>query len=292
MREIEANEYNLNIPRYIDSSEPEDIQDLGAHLQGGIPQRDIDALEEYWRVFPTLRRSLFRPTERDGYSEALVQTSEVKGTILNHPEFKAFAGQALRIYESWRDAHAGRLNGLAVGDDPKGLIADLAEDLLARFATAELLDKYRIYQLLLDYWAETMEDDVYLISQDGWAAGSALRELVVQKGNKSREVPDLIMGRKKVKADLIPPALLVARYFAAEQDEIERLQTQKEGIEPGIGGAAGGAQRRGRAAGGSDERSGQSDESDRHGAFESDKRGWGNGRRASHFAAVPAVVGR
>ncbi|MCL7707704.1 SAM-dependent methyltransferase, partial [Enterobacter kobei] len=71
LKEIQDNDYNLNIPRYIDSSEPEDLHDLSAHLQGGIPNRDIDALERYWQVFPSIRASLFEPA-REGYSKALV----------------------------------------------------------------------------------------------------------------------------------------------------------------------------------------------------------------------------
>ena len=59
LAEIEANDYNLNIPRYIDSTEPEDLQDIEAHLLGGIPNRDIDDLAPYWEVFPTLRQRLF-----------------------------------------------------------------------------------------------------------------------------------------------------------------------------------------------------------------------------------------
>lgn len=226
--EIAANEYNLNIPRYIDSSEPEDIHDLHAHLNGGIPQRDTDALDDYWQVFPTLRRTLFAPSERDGYSTALVGTGQVKGTILAHPEFTAFAAGSRGIFDGWWSAHAATLNGLDGDSDPKQLIATLAEDLLARYAGAAagtaLIDKYAVYQLLLDYWAESMQDDVYLIVQDGWQVGGVLREL----GKQSRESADLVINRKKYKADLIPPDLLVARYFAAEQAAIARLQAQQD----------------------------------------------------------------
>ncbi|MCI0580246.1 MAG: type I restriction-modification system subunit M [Chloroflexi bacterium] len=245
--EIEQHEYNLNIPRYIDSSEPEDIHDLTAHLCGGIPQRDIDALGHYWRVFPTLRDDLFAPAEREGYSAARVAAGEVKATILKHPEFSAFAARTLALYQAWRDARAPRLYGLSANEEPKALIRELAEDLLARFAapvvetqdfaslrdiaSVPLIDKYAIYQLLMDYWADTMQDDVYLIVQDGWqAAGGALRELLDVKEQKNKETPDLVISRKKYKADLIPPALLVARYFAREQAEIEQLQAAREAI--------------------------------------------------------------
>lgn len=228
--EIEKNEYNLNIPRYIDSSEPEDIHDLAAHLNGGIPTHDIEALAAYWQVFPALRHVLFGPGSREGYHAGQVAPHQVKATILNHPEFTAFAARTLSLYHDWQGAYADRLNGLTPGDDPRLLIYELAEGLLARFATADLVDKYAIYQLLMDYWAETMQDDVYLIVQDGWQAGGLLRELVDEKEKKSKETPDLVMNRKKYKADLIPPALLVARYFASEQAQVEQWQGVKEGF--------------------------------------------------------------
>ena len=228
--EIEKNDYNLNIPRYIDSSDTEDLHDLSAHLNGGIPQRDIDALDAYWKVFPSLRRSLFAASPRLGYSNALIETSQAKKTILNHAEFVAFAQHTLAIYQAWQAAHTERLNNLTSADDPKHIIEDLAEDLLARFTEIDLIDKYAVYQLLMDYWAESMQDDVYIIVQDGWGAGNFLRELVAENGEKLKETPDLLIGRKKYKADLIPPALLVKRYFLKEQAALDHFQAEKEAI--------------------------------------------------------------
>jgi len=228
--EIAKNDYNLNIPRYIDSSEPEDLHDLNAHLNGGIPIADIDALQAYWQVFPNLRKTLFAPSGREGYGKGLVEASQVKATILNHPEFSAFADRSLLLYTHWRKDHDDRLKGIAISDKPKALIATISEDLLARFAEADLLSRYDIYQLLMDYWAETMQDDVYVLVQDGWAAGKVLRELVVKKGEKLKETPDLIIDKKKYKADLIPPSLIVGRYFADKQQHIDQLQANLDAI--------------------------------------------------------------
>jgi type I restriction enzyme M protein len=227
--EIAKNDYNLNIPRYIDSSEAEDLHDLTAHLQGGIPQRDIDALDAYWQVFPTLHKSLFAPI-RPGYAKALVAAADVKATILNHAEFQSFLSQTLSLYHDWQNAHHARLQALSVGDDPKALIFTLAEDLLARFAPAQLVSKYEVYQLLMDYWAEQMQDDVYILAQDGWAAGKVLRQLVDDKDKKSKETPDLVIHKKKYVADLIPPALLIQHAFAAEAKALEALQAKQDGL--------------------------------------------------------------
>lgn len=223
--EIAANDYNLNIPRYIDSSEPEDLHDLSAHLQGGIPNSDIDALEHFWQVFPNIRATLFKPT-RTGYCQCLVDASQVKNNILAHSEFKEFASRSLLPFTGW-STQAGFAD-LALGDNPKEFIHRLSEMLLTTYATSELLSKYDIYQILMDYWSTTLQDDVYVLIQDGWQAGNRLRELVVAKGEKLKEVPDLVINNKKYKAELIPPSLIVKRYFATQQSELDELQTLQD----------------------------------------------------------------
>ncbi|MEJ1354092.1 MAG: type I restriction-modification system subunit M [Candidatus Sedimenticola sp. (ex Thyasira tokunagai)] len=219
--EIEANDYNLNIPRYIDSSNPEDLHDLSAHLKGGIPNADIEALDNYWQVFPELRHTLFKH-KRKGYSRALVTASGVKATILEHEEFKAFAKKSLARFNRWKKRV--QLQDINQGDHPKEIIHTLSEALLKSYTNAPLLDRYDMYQIIMDYWAEVMQDDVYFITQDGWPAANTLRELVVKKGEKLKETPDLIINRVKYKAELIPPALIVQRFFAEEQRALDALQ--------------------------------------------------------------------
>ncbi|MGO1298096.1 MAG: type I restriction-modification system subunit M [Vibrio sp.] len=225
MAEIAENDYNLNIPRYIDSSEPEDLHDLTAHLQGGIPNRDIDALRDYWTVLPTIRDTLFAPL-REGYSQPLVAESQVKTTILAHPEFKAFATRSLLPFKQWITQAA--LKEIAKGDRPKALIFELSDALLNGYANSDLLSKYDIFQILMDYWADVMQDDVYVLVQDGWQAGNVLRELKVKKGEKLKETPDLIINKQKYKAELIPPALIVVRYYADKQTNIDELQAKQD----------------------------------------------------------------
>ncbi|MDP9349202.1 MAG: type I restriction-modification system subunit M, partial [Gemmatimonadota bacterium] len=225
-REIQENDYNLNLPRYIDSSEPEDLHDLDAHLSGGIPERDVDALRRYWFVLPGVRDSLFAPGRRADYLDAKLPAHEVKPAILSHPDFTAFAERVRTILAEWKAAHEAALAGLEVGSDAKALIHGISEDLLQRFAAAELVDRYDVYQHLMDYWGEVMQDDVYQIVSDGWLKAARLRLIVEDKENKSKETPDLVVNKKKYKADLIPPALVVARYFAAEQTLIEEMQAR------------------------------------------------------------------
>jgi type I restriction enzyme M protein len=227
LSEVVANEYNLNIPRYIDSSAAEDLHDLSAHLSGGIPTSDINALDNYWQVFPTLKQSLFTPA-RAGYEWPLVKANEVKNTILAHAEFKAFAVTSIERFNQWKTQ--AKLSELAVDDIPKEIIKTISEQLLRQYAEAKLLDKYDIYQIIMDYWQETLQDDVYVITQDDWLAGQTIRPLIVKKGEKLKETPDLIVGKTKYKAELIPPALIVARYFKAEQAKINELQTAQDSL--------------------------------------------------------------
>ena len=221
---IEANEYNLNIPRYIDSTEPEDRQDIEARLLGGIPDPDVDDLAPYWDVFPSLRSHPFAPNGRPGYSDLRIEAAEIKPAILAHPKFASYTGRVEAILSAWKAGHTARLKGIEVGTRPRRLIETLSEDLLRAFADLRLIDAYDVDQLLMTYWADTMQDDVYLIAADGWLAANRLRLLEP----KSKEQADLTLGKLKYKADLVPPALIVARCFSAEQAALDALGAEGE----------------------------------------------------------------
>lgn len=227
-KEIEDNDFNLNIPRYIDSSEPEDRHDIEAHLRGGIPNRDLDALARYWEVFPSLAGELFTPNERPGYSDLKVDAAHLKATIFNHPEFVSYTEVVTALFEAWRERTLPKLNALTVGSHPRELIAHLSEDLLQTFADAALIDPYDVYQHLMTYWSETMQDDVYLIASDGWQGANKLRLIIEDKEKKSKEKPDFVINKLKYKADLIPPALIIARYFADDAAKIAQAQAEAD----------------------------------------------------------------
>lgn len=233
-QEIEDNEFNLNIPRYIDSSEAEDIHNLFAHLNGGIPADDIDALSEYWELFPDLKNTLFASSSNDGYYDTKVLSSEVKETILQSSEYESFKDEVTKVYISWREQHDERLYTLENGCRPKEIIKELSESLLDAFKDTKLIDKYDVYQLLVDYYNEVLQDDLYLISQDGWEIGNVLRVLVPTKNDKGKnvykEAHDFEYNKVRYKADLIPPVLIIATYFQAEQTAIDELQTKLDSL--------------------------------------------------------------
>ncbi len=229
------NDYNLNLPRYIDSSEPEDLEDIDGHLRGGIPDRDLDALDRYWRVLPGVRTALFESAGRPGYSCLAVPAAELKKTILDHPEFAAFNRSATRPFGRWKKDARARLVDLKKGDHPKALIETLAEELLAAFRSSPLVDAYDVYQHLMDYWAETMQDDCSLIAADGWKAGAQPRELIQAKNKDGKltwpEGHHFKKGRRRFRSDLIPASLLIARYFRTEQQGIEALEGELASVE-------------------------------------------------------------
>ena len=104
------NEFNLNLPRYVDSSEPEDLQDIDGHLRGGIPMRDVDAVAAYWRVIPSVRGVLFESADRTGYLQLKPALADVKRTILEHPEFSMFQKTVEKLFADWRSAYTPTLS--------------------------------------------------------------------------------------------------------------------------------------------------------------------------------------
>ena len=202
VEEIESNEYNLNIPRYIDNQEEEDIQDIAAHLQGGIPAADIDALEKYWDVYPTMKETLFKINGREGYYDLKVEKEKIKEVIFNHREFILYSEEVNAIINSWAGRHRDRFLQISSDIDPKVLIHDIAEDILESFSSRTLIDKYDIYQYMMTYWLEEMKDDVYMIVENGW-------------------IPD---------KDLVPENLVIDKYFFEEKAAIESIEADKDEI--------------------------------------------------------------
>ncbi len=208
--EIEKNGFNLNIPRYIDSQEAEDIQDIEAHLKGDIPTKDIEDLQNYWNVYPTLKSSLFGDSKRKEYSTLKIAQEDIKHTIFSHPEFTKYAKTMEATFDAWKDKNIVLLKKLVIGAKPKEIIHGISEDILATFSKTNLIDKYDIYQHLRAYWEETMQDDTYLIAVDGWKA-----ELVPREGKKG-----------EMECDLVPKYLVINRYFASEKKAIEELHAK------------------------------------------------------------------
>ena len=227
----EKNYYNLNIPRYIDNQEEEDIQDIEAHLKGGIPERDIAALQKYWEVYPHLRDELFMPNDRAGYLDLKVAHDEIKSTIFDHPEFKDYSVIMESVFAEWKERNTIYLKALEEACLPKEVIQQISEDILLTYTDKKLTDKYSIYQHLMEYWDEIMQDDLYELAADGWKAGKDVKRIIKKTKKKNGEVSEkIIKGIEGLEGRLIPPELIIREYFAVEQAEIDKMQSELDNI--------------------------------------------------------------
>lgn len=208
LAEIEKNDFNLNLPRYLQSRQTEDRQDIEGHLRGGIPQADVDALQGYWATCPQLRAALFAPL-RPGYLALAVDKAAIQTSIHQHPEFVAYTQRMAAHFDAWRSRTSQRLKKLKPGFKPKALIVELAEDLLAHYQGQPLLNAYDVYQRLMDLWASTWQDDAYLLATDGWKA-ETYRVIVTKKGKDGKPGKQIDKGWA---CDLVPKHTLVARYY-------------------------------------------------------------------------------
>lgn len=226
-----ANEYNLNLPRYIDSSEPEDLQDINAHLNGGIPAVDIDRLNDYWNVYPKLKLTLFQPL-RESYYCSVINKEDIVHTITSHEEFIRHADLVDEMYLKWKKEVIPVLMNLTGGQQPKVLIEQIAEKLLHDFASVPLLDKYDVYQVLMEYWAETMQDDVYAVCYDGYETGREIfYDYVVKRKKENGQTIEVRTDRVKgFEGKIIPKALLAAQYFQLEVKALDILRGKLEEI--------------------------------------------------------------
>ncbi|RDS84207.1 type I restriction-modification system subunit M [Dyella psychrodurans] len=218
--EIEKNDYNLNLSRYIESSATEDTQDIEGHLRGGIPFADVKAMADYWAVCPALKQALFKSL-RTGYVELAVDKAAIKTTIYQHPQFAGFIKDMDAYFAKWRKQVTKNFKALEPGFHPKQLIVDIADGLLKYYEDKPLIHAYDVYQHLMDYWAETMQDDAYLVAADGWVAKPYR---IIEKDKKGKEKD------KGWTCDLLPKPLIVARHFAKQQATLDAKLTELEAI--------------------------------------------------------------
>ena len=229
---INKNSYNLNIPRYIGSTEKEDLQSIEAHLYGGIPQDDIDNIPHFWNVFPNLKNQIFGEYSK-GFYKLLIQKDDVHKTISENIEFLEYNKKVNNTYNEWKKIANPVLTNLNSTDSNKEIILNLSEEILEKFSKLELLDKYDVYQVLLAYWNETMNDDVLLIIQDELGYNLAkITDDIKEEPKESKKVKKDSAKEKKPKEPkiigwegrLIPKQIVLDAFFALEQKEIEKAE--------------------------------------------------------------------
>ena len=226
------NAYNLNIPRYIDSSEKEDIQNIEAHLYGGIPAIDIDSIPNFWKVFPNLKGEVFTEVKK-GFYKLNVSKEEIRSSICNNKEFVDYNKKVNATFSDWKKYADPILTNLKGDDSNKNIIANLSNEIIEKFSTLELLDKYDVYQVLLAYWNETMNDDVLLVIQDDDGYGVArITDDIKEEPKESKKAKKEGSKEKKAKEPkvigwegrIIPKQIVLYAFFEVEQKDISQKE--------------------------------------------------------------------
>lgn len=218
------NEYNLNIPRYIDSSTPEDLQDIEAHLHGGIPAVDVESMGKYWALFPGLKEKLFSVL-REGYYKLNIPKDDVRNTVYNDEEFSAYADRIDGAFDAWSAQVDPGLRSIDENINVKQYIVELAELLITAFDGLELVDKHDVYEVLLSYWQEVMGDDVYLVSVDGYTAARNTENIMGVYTSGKKKGQERVIGWEGV---LLPKVLIEKVFFVAERKAIDEAQAVAE----------------------------------------------------------------
>ena len=222
--EIRSNGYNLNIPRYVDSSEAAEHFDIYATMFGGIPNTEIDALQKYWDAFPSLRSDLFTPQADKPYADLKVE--DVKTAIEQNRDVEKFSGLFAEAFHGFAD----RLHRVLIDDvkQVRELQAqdEIATDIFHRLADIPLVDKYAAYQALADQW-QAIVSDLETIQEAGMDAVRTVETAynLVKKHDEDVEVPDGLKGR------IIPFELVQQVKFQADMDAIDALQSRVEAID-------------------------------------------------------------
>ncbi|RVY12547.1 type I restriction-modification system subunit M [Helicobacter pylori] len=229
LEEISANDYNLNIPRYI-ATKPESEKDLFAlinsHKASYLPKNEIETYAPYFKVFKELKNTLFKKSDKEGYYALKTECENIKELIIQSLEFQTFHASVLSAFD--RLELFTTFNDLEPGFKPKTLIESVCSKVLKEFEKIEILDKYGVYQLFKDYYNEVLQDDWFLISFNGFISAKELRKLTPLKDKNKKanylEEPDFVIQKTYYKSDLIPKNLIKQRFFEQEAKELEELE--------------------------------------------------------------------
>lgn len=221
---IRQNNYNLNIPRYVDSSEAPELYDIYATMFGGIPNSEIDRLKEYWEALPSLRVELFQPAEDKPYSA--ITTDDVASVIAHDRDTEKLRKQFERAFEGFGDElHRRLISNVATVREMKERY-EIADDIFERNKGIPLVDRYAAYQALSNEW-QTIANDIETLQTEGMEAARKVETAykLVKKGDEEIEVADGLKGR------IIPFAMVQETLFKAELQAISEKEARNEEID-------------------------------------------------------------
>ena len=214
--EIRRNEYNLNIPRYVDSSEKAESWDIYASMFGGIPESELADLHEYWQAFPTLKASLFA-SDNAAYCHAKV--ADFKDAVFTHPDVAAFTENYRSAFADFEAFLSAELLDRMMELNPSKEESSLSDDIFSRLSGIPLVDKYAAYQLLDDGWGKIVVD-LEMIQTEGFAAVKQVDPNMVlkKKDGKDQEVQDGWVGHV-IPFALVQETLLASNLAALKAHE-------------------------------------------------------------------------
>lgn len=227
LEEISANDYNLNIARYI-AAKQESEKDLFALINSPsyLPKNEIEAYAPYFQVFKELKNTLFKKSDKEGYYALKTECENIKELITQSLEYQTFHASVLSAFD--RLDLFETFNHLEPGFNPKTLIESVCSKVSHEFEKVEILDKYGVYQLFKDYYNEVLQDDWFLLSFNDFRSAKELRKLnpLKDKNKKANylEEPDFVIQKTYYKSDLIPKHLIKQRFFEKEAKELEELE--------------------------------------------------------------------
>lgn len=207
--EIRQNDYNLNIPRYVDSSEKAESWDIYALMFGGIPEKELNDYKEYWDAFPTLRADLY---SKAGNSYYALNTDDVKGTIKNNKDVRAFIEEYKNAFNGFDEALENILikNIESINISMAEIL--IGDEIFRRIKDKPLVNAYEAYQLFSDEW-NTVSVDLEIIQTEGFEATKKVDPNIVskKKDGKDVEVQDGWAGH------VIPFSLVQDKILYAEK---------------------------------------------------------------------------
>lgn len=222
--EITKNEYNLNIPRYIESEDEEILQDIEAHLHGGIPAHDIDSLQTYWDACPSLKSVLLRPS-KNGYYEFRPSKNEFRSVISDNADIQKQKSELYANINNWFNYWTPQFQQFAPSTfKPKEVIEEMGNTMLLYCSESKLVDNYDVYDQLMNYWLSTMQDDFYLICADGWTINDHAICVSNKKGEKKEKNAKTI---EDWECDLLPVQCVVNEYFSYAYIKIEEQRKEQ-----------------------------------------------------------------
>lgn len=224
--ELQANDYNLNIPRYVDSSEPAESWDLYASMFGGIPQSEVNDLAGFWHAFPSLRSALFAD---NGTPYVAPQVEDLAAATHEHAEVKKFGESFSAAFTDFNPWLRRTLLDQMLTSNVNGQEALISEELFARLAPLPLIDRYHAYQILDDHW-QPIATDLEILQTEGFDASRVVDPNFVtkKKDGKDVEVQDGWKGR------IMPFELVQETYLTRELDALRNKEARLSEIAAAI----------------------------------------------------------